>query len=254
MKKRVISACIMLLIFIPLLMLGGIFFKVGLSVLSALSLKEVLDIKKNIPRYIKIITYILVILLTLFDINMMTKIFVFMFVLLILLVFSDNKNYSIEEALYLLGFSILITSIFSYMYLIRQRDINVLVYLFLITVFTDTFAYIGGRLFGKHKLIPRISPNKTIEGSVIGSLIGTIISSIFYLYMVSPGDNFILIIIFTLVLSIIGQFGDLVFSSIKRHYKIKDFSNLIPGHGGILDRFDSITFVILGYIIIINFL
>lgn len=254
MKKRVISACIMLLIFIPLLMLGGIFFKVGLSVLSALSLKEVLDIKKNIPRYIKIITYILVILLTLFDINMMTKIFVFMFTLLILLVFSDNKNYSIEEALYLLGFSILITSIFSYMYLIRQRDINVLVYLFLITVFTDTFAYIGGRLFGKHKLIPRISPNKTIEGSVIGSLIGTIISSIFYLYMVSPGDNFILIIIFTLVLSIIGQFGDLVFSSIKRHYKIKDFSNLIPGHGGILDRFDSITFVILGYIIIINFL
>ena len=254
MKKRIISACIMLLIFIPLLLLGGIFFKIGLSILSALSLKEILDIKKNIPRYIKIITYILVILLTLFDINMMTKIFVFMFTLLILLVFSDNKNYNIEEALYLLGFSILITSIFSYMYLIRQRDINVLVYLFLITVFTDTFAYIGGRLFGKHKLIPRISPNKTIEGSVIGSLIGTIISSIFYLYMVSPGDNFILIIIFTLVLSIIGQFGDLVFSSIKRHYKIKDFSNLIPGHGGILDRFDSITFVILGYIIIINFL
>ena len=140
------------------------------------------------------------------------------------------------------------------MYLIRNKDINVLIYLFLITTLTDTFAYFGGRLFGKHKLIESISPNKTIEGSIIGSLIGTILPSAFYLYMISPGEYFIIIILFTFVLSIIGQIGDLIFSKVKRHYKIKDFSNIMPGHGGILDRFDSITFVIIGYIILINFM
>ena len=122
----------------------------------------------------------------------------------------------------------------------------------MITIFTDTFAFVSGKIFGRHKLIERISPNKTLEGFIIGSIIGTIIPTIFYIYVISPGEEFISIIIFTFVLSIIGQFGDLVFSSIKRHYKIKDFSNLIPGHGGILDRLDSITFVMFGYIILIN--
>ena len=124
----------------------------------------------------------------------------------------------------------------------------------LITILTDTFAYIGGRLFGRHKLIERISPNKTIEGSIIGSLIGTIVPTIFYIYMISPGSNIIKIVLITLVLSIVGQFGDLVFSSIKRHYKIKDFSNIMPGHGGVLDRLDSIIFVLIGYVILMNIL
>lgn len=254
MKQRIISAIIALVVFIPLLILGGIFFKIGLTLLGLLSMKEVLNIKRNVPDFIKIISYILIGLLIFFDINLTTKIIFITFILLILLVFSDNKKYNIDDSFFIIGFSTIIVLIFSYMYLIRQKDINVLIYLFLITIITDTFAYIGGRLFGKHKLIEKISPNKTIEGSVIGSILGTIIPSVFYLYMISPGDNFIVIILFTLILSLVGQLGDLVFSSIKRHYNIKDFSNIMPGHGGVLDRFDSITFVILCYILIINLL
>ena len=124
----------------------------------------------------------------------------------------------------------------------------------MITILTDTFAYIGGRLFGKHKLIESVSPNKTIEGSVIGSFIGTILPTAFYVFMINPGESIVIAFIITLILSIIGQLGDLVFSSIKRYYDIKDYSNIMPGHGGILDRLDSIIFVIMGYIVILSIL
>ena len=70
--------------------------------------------------------------------------------------------------------------------------------------------------------------------------------------MVDPGANILTVIFMTLILSIIGQLGDLVFSSIKRYFNIKDFSNIMPGHGGILDRFDSIIFVILGFMFFIT--
>ena len=70
--------------------------------------------------------------------------------------------------------------------------------------------------------------------------------------MVDPGANILTVIFMTLILSIIGQLGDLVFSKIKRYFNIKDFSNIMPGHGGILDRIDSITMVVLAYQIIIN--
>ena len=83
---------------------------------------------------------------------------------------------------------------------------------------------------------------------------GTIFPSAFYLYMINPAEYLFSIGLITLTLSIVGQFGDLIFSSIKRYYKIKDFSNIMPGHGGVLDRLDSIIFVLIGYIILINFI
>ena len=93
-----------------------------------------------------------------------------------------------------------------------------------------------------------ISPNKTVEGSIIGSLVGTIIATLFYYYFI--GDMHLGILMpFTFILTIFGQVGDLFFSSIKRYYNIKDFSNIIPGHGGILDRLDSLLFVVLGFLL-----
>lgn len=254
MKKRIISALLALIILVPLIFIGGIWFKVGLCILSLFAIKEVLDIKKELPIFIKVVSYMLILLLVLFDMSMIIKILITIFIYYILLVFFDRDKYNVETSTYLMSFSILLIMIFSYTYVIRKTDLNILIYLLLITILTDTFAYIFGKMFGKHKLIEKISPNKTIEGSISGTIFGTLIPSIFYIYMVDPGQSLIFIISLTFILSIIGQLGDLVFSDIKRYYKIKDFSNIMPGHGGILDRLDSIIFVIVGYIIIINFI
>lgn len=108
---------------------------------------------------------------------------------------------------------------------------------FVISFTTDVFAYLIGKKFGKRKLIPSISPNKTIEGSV-GALLAALI--ITYIYSNVVGINFNIFIVF--LGSICSQIGDLFASSIKRYNKVKDFGDIIPGHGGIIDRFDSILF------------
>jgi len=112
---------------------------------------------------------------------------------------------------------------------------------------TDSFAYIIGKVFGlgKHKF-SKISPNKSIEGCIAG-VIGAIILMTAYTWIGNQylGMNFdyLYIIIIAIVLSLVGQMGDFAASSIKRYTGIKDFSNLIPGHGGMLDRIDSVIFI-----------
>lgn len=110
---------------------------------------------------------------------------------------------------------------------------------------TDIFAYFIGRLFGKHK-ITKVSPKKSVEGC-IGGTVGAILLMILYTYIANTffGVNYSYLYIagIGLVLSLIGQIGDLAASSIKRYVDIKDFSNLIPGHGGMLDRIDSLIFL-----------
>lgn len=111
---------------------------------------------------------------------------------------------------------------------------------------TDIFAYFVGCKLGKHKLCPEISPKKTVEGS-IGGIFGCIISLLVYTFALNKicdfGINYISIAAVSVFVSIFAQLGDLVASSIKRNAKIKDFGNLLPGHGGVLDRIDSILFV-----------
>ncbi len=103
---------------------------------------------------------------------------------------------------------------------------------------TDTFAYLVGKYFGRRKLIPTVSPKKTVEGSLGGSLAGTLVSYLVTLKfsLLSPGVPTLL---FLFILTVVSQVGDLFESSLKRAFNVKDSGNLIPGHGGILDRIDS---------------
>lgn len=118
-----------------------------------------------------------------------------------------------------------------------------------IVILTDSFAMIFGCKFGKHRLAPTISPKKSVEGAIFG-LIGGIIAGVLglFIYQILDFKNteIFLIILLTIVISIIisasGQFGDLIESKIKRSFEIKDMGNILPGHGGILDRFDSFIF------------
>ena len=134
---------------------------------------------------------------------------------------------------------------FHFMIQARTESLWMLLYALLIVWITDSGAYLIGRKIGKHKLAPKISPNKTWEGSIGGTLAAVVIVGA-YVFFMKPyfKYNFALMLILTLVFSIGGQFGDLIESAFKRHYGVKDSGKILPGHGGILDRFDSLLFVL----------
>lgn len=123
-------------------------------------------------------------------------------------------------------------------------------YLFAIVVATDTFAYLVGSKFGKNKLCPEISPKKTVEGAlgglIAGSIVGVVCTFLFNIVKTNDMSETIVAIIGSLILSMILSFtvqiGDLVASKLKRTYDIKDYGHIFPGHGGVLDRFDSLIF------------
>ena len=119
---------------------------------------------------------------------------------------------------------------------------NIFVFMIILSVcINDSFALFAGMKFGKKKLNPRISPNKTIAGS-IGGYAGGCATVLLIGLICLKQINSAYIITLALTLPVVTQIGDLAFSAIKRHYGIKDFSNLFPGHGGVLDRLDSISF------------
>lgn len=116
---------------------------------------------------------------------------------------------------------------------------HLLILLTVITVFSDSFAYYTGKLLGRHKMAPAISPGKTIEG-LLGGLAGSILGAIIVGIWFFPGYSLIKISIITVFLSLIGVMGDLTESMIKRTMGVKDSGNILPGHGGVLDRLDSL--------------
>ena len=128
---------------------------------------------------------------------------------------------------------------------------------FVLAFLSDTGAYFVGRAFGKHKLAPTISPKKTVEG-VVGGVIGGIIGIAVYCFVLQQffgfQVNYVFAVIYGAIGSIAAVFGDLCFSVIKRQTGIKDYGNLIPGHGGVLDRFDSMIVVAPLAEILLNFL
>jgi phosphatidate cytidylyltransferase len=133
---------------------------------------------------------------------------------------------------------------------IPETGLSWFMFMVLVVMITDTFAYLVGVRIGKKKLAPDISPKKSIEGAVGGSLFGAILGTLFAfilkldMFPAIPSVFLTIALTFgiTLVLTIFVQIGDLVASKLKRSYKIKDFGKIFPGHGGVLDRFDSMIF------------
>lgn len=265
MKTRVLSAIVALALMVPIFIQGGIVFNLTIYLLGILALKEFLGVKnkkKDIPTFIKFISYILLTLIMLlntsgeevFTMDYRLVAGLFSMLLIPTVLYHDRKRYSVNDAFYLIGGIFFISIAMSLFILIRNMGLNILIYLFLISIITDTFAYFTGMLIGRHKLLEEISPKKTWEGMIGGTVFGTFIGVMFYLTVINAEISLPFIILTTLFFSIIGQFGDLVFSAIKRYFNTKDFSNLMPGHGGILDRFDSIIFIMLAFTFFMNFM
>lgn len=261
MKQRIISGLILIAIAIPLFLLGGVVFKVGMVILAALAYKETLALKtshKPYPTYIMVLGLLCLEGIVLgksadFGLSFLA-VSIPTLILAIPAILDQKENYTTKEYFYILGSILFIGLFFNLLITVCETNKWVLLYIVLLACLTDTFAFIIGKLIGKHKLIPAVSPKKTIEGSVGGSLVGAVVSSLFYYNMITPEINILLLLLMSFVLTVLGQLGDLFFSKIKRENNIKDFSNLIPGHGGILDRLDSLTFIILGYIMIVSIL
>ena len=259
MKQRIISAIAMLAIVIPVFIIGGEIFKVAILLIAMLGLKEYLDIKetkKSLPIFVKLIAYLFIpLILFTVDVNkhfVMTVDFrvissLFLLILLPVVLYHKRETYSINDANYVFTGVMFLGIAMSLFGTYFDMNKDLLIYLIFITVFTDTFAYISGLLVGKHKLLEVVSPKKTWEGLVGGTIFGVFIATVFYITVVDNSVSLPVVIVVTTILSIIGQMGDLFFSAIKRYFDKKDFSNLMPGHGGILDRLDSLIFVLLAY-------
>ena len=261
MKKRIISSIVLLIILIGSLVISPKLFSLVMTFAAVLGFRELINIKYGSTEanieFIKFIGYISIILISFnglfFDIDENIILIIPVLGLTIPIVFYNNsKKYNINDALYILGSVFFLGFAFSSIIQLCNSNIYKCIYIFLIAFITDTYAFIGGSLIGRHN-ITTISPKKTWEGSIIGSVMGCIIGSIYY-YTVIGGLTILSVIILSLALTILSEIGDLVFSSIKRYFNKKDYSNLIPGHGGILDRFDSVIFVALGLILILNIL
>lgn len=259
MKKRTISAIILLFIMIGSILISRRLFGILMVLFSILGFIEFFDIRynnlKNKLSLIKVIGIICLVLVTMnntfYKIDMNVIILLPLLLLSMPIVFyNDIKVYNITDAMFVLGIVYFLG--FSFGNIIYMADVSLVkcIFIFIIAFITDTYAYIGGSLIGRHKLTS-ISPKKTIEGSIIGTLMGTLVGSVYYYNLVS-GVTLFETVVLCLFLTLLSEIGDLFFSCIKRYFDVKDYSNLIPGHGGILDRFDSVIYVSLGLSLILS--
>ncbi len=262
MKTRLISALVAAIIAIPLIYVGGYPFYFGVGLLAVLGYKELLDLRKSHKELPKLMIIIGVLCLTLLilenflapsiEVGISYERIILCFILLLMPTVYYQDRYSTKDAFYLLGITIFLSITCNLFIIARNRSLGLFVYLLSVPILTDTAAFIIGSLFGKNKLCPKISPNKTWEGSFAGLFAGTIGGVIIYSLLVAKFSWQVIVI--TAILSIIGQIGDLFMSKIKRENEIKDFSNIMPGHGGILDRIDSFIFVCLTYFLLMLYL
>lgn len=254
MKQRILSALVGVLVLVLVLLGNQVVFDIVVTLISIAAIYEVIGavgLKEN--RLMTIIAVILPVALML-TVNflsleyMSSIIFLFISFMMIIMLFNHPK-YSFSKVTMFIAISVMISLSFIHVSLVRRlgnENLDVLVVLIGCWI-TDTCAYFTGVFCGKHKLAPKISPKKTVEGS-IGGIVGVTIILTAYAHVVANimGNitvNTLSAVIIGLLCGVISQFGDLCASIIKRENGVKDFGNIMPGHGGVMDRFDSFLFV-----------
>ena len=251
MKQRILTAVIGIIVVAPIIVYGNWPFMILAYLLATIALFEMIRMYKPSIHFIYFFISLLFLWFILvptteisiygYTMSKLNLLLVLAILLLVMMVFSKNK-FNFDQASFVFFATVYVGM--SFYFVIDTRMMGLALFLFILFIIwaTDSGAYFIGKFLGKRKLWPSISPNKTIGGAVGGIIFALIVAGIFQL--VYPFEHsFIMILILAAAISIIGQIGDLVASAMKRHYDIKDFGNIFPGHGGILDRFDSLLFV-----------
>jgi phosphatidate cytidylyltransferase len=262
MRQRVITAIWALAIFLPTIYFGSWAIEVLAILLGLIGLSEFFLMRKRIvvsPDFIIAGFGIVVMILPAgfygwlkgwlpnnvshwFNI---TEFLMMLFMLMLVITVTSKNRINIEDiAISTLAMAYLGGGFGALVMVRNQGSFMKLLFVLLIVWVTDSGAYLIGRKLGKHKLTP-ISPNKTWEGSIGGTVSAVIVGTL-YCLEVPEVQVYALwrMILIILILSIVGQFGDLVESAYKRYFGVKDSGKILPGHGGILDRFDSLLFVL----------
>lgn len=249
--KRIISGVILFALLALILICGNTtIVNLTISAVAIIAVNEYFNSfngKKNVDRWIGTLLAILIAFLDLISLQTLIVSFFIGIILLFLKIIITKMKTNFEDVaitgfgiMYILAFIIFIPLLYK-----CENGKFLIWYLAIAAWGTDTFAYAVGMKFGKHKLTP-ISPKKSVEGSIAG-IIGAVILSIIYTNILNNIWNFeisyIAIVGIATILSVLGQIGDLAASSVKRFTGIKDFGKIIPGHGGMLDRIDSILLI-----------
>lgn len=259
MKTRVISGVIIAIVLAAVLIPGGYVLSATLLAVSCISFFELTRATGvheqgkrcnsiEVCGYISIfVHYIQMMLLKDYRYYIFSVMFAF-FLIMVCYVTNFPKYTSVQAMSTFFCFLYAPVNM-SFVYLLRIRHYGAyLAWIPFIAWVCDTCAFFAGKAFGKHKLVPVLSPKKTVEGAIGGILgsmaVGLIFGYLLYTREIHNPKVFVILLIITFVGSIISQLGDLLASGIKRDHNIKDYGKLIPGHGGIMDRFDSVIFVI----------
>ncbi|MBR3697158.1 MAG: phosphatidate cytidylyltransferase [Clostridia bacterium] len=234
---------------------------IGMSIVAMIAIYEYSNCAKK--KDIKIISWLgyfsclLIAIVHIFNQNFILKTIVIGYPLLIFIlflhtIFTDMKinfkdiSFSLFGYLYIVGFNLFFVLIYgSETFSWNLTGKTAIWYLLFASWGSDTVAYFIGKNFGKHKF-SKVSPNKTIEGCISG-ILGSLIGGLIFTFCINKNLGttvpYYFATIFLITLSVIGQLGDFSASVVKRYFDVKDYSNLFPGHGGMLDRIDSVIFI-----------
>ncbi|HEL1644004.1 TPA: phosphatidate cytidylyltransferase [Streptococcus suis] len=254
LQKRVIFGGIALAIFIPFLLVGGMAFQFFVGLLAIIATAELIKMHRLAPNSIEGVLAMLASLVLALPLqNYLTFLptdgnytayAIVVFLLLGSTVFNIG-HYNYSDVVFPIASSFYVGIGFHSLILARMAGLNKVFVALCLVWATDIGAYLIGRQIGRRKLLPKVSPNKTVEGFVGGILSAVVVAIIFLIVDKSllAGYSFGMMLLLVVIFSIFSQFGDLVESAIKRHFGVKDSGKIIPGHGGILDRFDGMIFV-----------
>ncbi|MDP4126346.1 MAG: phosphatidate cytidylyltransferase [Bacillota bacterium] len=249
MLKRTLSALIGAPLFLGLTYLGGPYIALLVTVLTLLALWEFMKIGEHLGmrtwyKQTTIVTVVWLINLFIGSKEWLFSSVVFWLLLVLGRLALNYPKTSLAEAAYNLLAFLYTVVLLSHLYLLRQlpRGLELTFLTIFLVWATDTGAYLIGRQFGRHLLAPQVSPKKTVEGSIGGLMLSIVVAMVFWNQI--GGTSWVTYLILAIIIAISAQIGDLFESALKRSAGVKDSGTLIPGHGGILDRFDSLIFAI----------